>query len=345
MITLIKTTLLLVVGLTVSGCAGTAFILDENSRIPNYNQKACVDAFSPDGKLKNDKGELFTKSNTPTKYKQILPGGVKALIKAGTDPTAANRILDCILVDFHSDDPSGLHGALPGLNLLSGESYKESEKIPVIDDNKIKAYGKYRQLQLYRAHVATALLASYGGYNVSGKLQDGGRVNKFTGYDEATDDANRILNAISTTVKALRSANTEAKNPNVQNVGSQVGIAYRARDITRLAVVIEAPTVQRGKVMVERIISAITGKSILQAKEAAKIALDGLKKAVIMTTIGNAWLADARLDLRQHFAKFVADINAAPSDDAWKYWDAKIESACSLIGAFGSTNVSCVPET
>lgn len=346
---IMKSVLLLVLGIAVSGCAGTP-LFNEGSQIPSYNREACVNAFFPELKTDEKRIETFdiegTKpiEKTPTKYKQILPGGIDALVEAGRNPTKANRVLDCILVDFHSDDPSQIHSSLPSPALLSGEGITESKKIPVIDDSKITAFAKYRQLQLFRAHVTTAILAGYGGYNVSGKLQNGRRVNKFAAYDDAAEDANRILQSIASAVNGIRLAKAAAENPDLKNLGSQIGIAYRARDITRLAVVMEAPSVQRGKAMIERIIAAITGKSILQAREAAKIALEGLKKGVIMTTFGNAWLADARFALRQELAKFVKDPNSTPSDAAWDYWDEKIKTACSLIEPFGSTDVDCVPE-
>ena len=97
----------------------------------------------------------------------------------------------------------------------------------------------------------TAVLAVYSGYNVSGKLQDGRKIHKFSSHDEATDDANRILQAIAEVAKDIRSANEKAAS-DLESTMSQVRIGYRAIGVTHLVAIIEKSLVECIKPMIEK---------------------------------------------------------------------------------------------
>ena len=212
---------------------------------------------------------------------------------------------------------------------------------------------KVKELKLFRGHVIVTLLARYGAFNITGKVE-GIRDIDYTPYPGIDEDAADILAGIEEAEIRLRRASkifkdvTQKLDRPAYLVGSndykEIDDTYdtankvkRIQSVLKLLKHSETPTIKRAWSFLRNIVAA-SGGSVAAGRQALKDGANGLQKLAVLRSFGRGYRLFARSLIEKRF-------KSGANKSAWKIVDKPLVNACLALTEEAKTEPHCAPGT
>lgn len=215
-------------------------------------------------------------------------------------------------------------------------------------------------VQLLRGHIAAALVARYGAFNITGEVGEVFNI-RFRSYDKLQTDAEDILTGLYKVEYELRRDSGLFKDlepralppdflPEVRKIYKN---AYRRARLVELADLTKdagTPTFRRGKLVIANIIATAGAPSPAGVSNAIRDLKTGMIKLGVIDKFGGAYLQDAQSYLtcvhrRQidNGRKPVGGTCADRLEGDWQNWDGRLQEACDRLAKVAQLKLSCLP--
>lgn len=245
---------------------------------------------------------------------------LRQLVNPGTEDfliVQVDRFLDCAVAPvgptYNTVDASGLEAFM-------------------------REYEQDKELHLYRGHVVVALLSAYGRFNATGSV--GGNINLgFRIYPELQEDAQSLLARIESAEGQLRGASgtgglSDREQP-VQPLLPAVEQLHRVLSVALVGIAAERPTYKRVNAFARLFIAGVSPSNV---SETVRAGLNTIRKNLVLSHFGSAYLYDARRNIEAVRAQ-----GGTPTLADWKRWDAEIRFNCAQIASIAQTEAHCIP--